>query len=31
MKTQVPVLILITAAVTAVAQGGMIVHMDRKD
>jgi len=31
MKTQVPVLILVTAAVTAVAQGGTIVHMDRKD
>jgi hypothetical protein len=31
MKTQVPVLVLVTAAVTAVAQGGAIAHMDRKD
>ncbi len=31
MKTQIQVLILVTAAFTAVAQGGTIVHMDRKD
>ena len=31
MKTRVPVLVLVTATVTAVAQGGTIVHMDRKD
>ncbi len=31
MKTRVPVLVLITASLTAVAQGGTIVHMERKD
>jgi hypothetical protein len=31
MKTQIPVLVLVMAAVTAVAQAGTIVHMDRKD
>ena len=31
MNIQVPVLVLVSVAVAAVAQGGTIVHMDRKD